>query len=100
MILQHDGTGSVPPFFVMMLSDEQRQSGDLKIILYQNAILKNGNPGLAFYRSVLVKTGSSINNVVTLPFSRWKRSIHQRRSEEHTSELQSLMRTTYAVFCS
>src|SRR3546814_7604533 len=25
--------------------------------------------------------------------------IEQDRSEEHTSELQSLMRTTYAVFC-
>src|SRR3546814_10533463 len=25
--------------------------------------------------------------------------IHQERSEEHTSELQSLMRTSYAVFC-
>src|SRR3546814_6898563 len=24
---------------------------------------------------------------------------HERRSEEHTSELQSLMRITYAVFC-
>src|SRR3546814_2741367 len=24
---------------------------------------------------------------------------HRRRSEEHTSELQSLMRTSYAVFC-
>src|SRR3546814_10549129 len=24
---------------------------------------------------------------------------HMRRSEEHTSELQSLMRTSYAVFC-
>src|SRR3546814_9204545 len=24
---------------------------------------------------------------------------NQRRSEEHTSELQSLMRTSYAVFC-
>src|SRR3546814_1065997 len=24
---------------------------------------------------------------------------HQARSEEHTSELQSLMRTSYAVFC-
>src|SRR3546814_3160353 len=26
-------------------------------------------------------------------------SLSQRRSEEHTSELQSLMRTSYAVFC-
>src|SRR3546814_10434737 len=25
--------------------------------------------------------------------------IHQQRSEEHTSELQSLMRISYAVFC-
>src|SRR3546814_8757192 len=26
-------------------------------------------------------------------------SLFQKRSEEHTSELQSLMRTSYAVFC-
>src|SRR3546814_1334167 len=26
-------------------------------------------------------------------------STNKRRSEEHTSELQSLMRTSYAVFC-
>src|SRR3546814_9005891 len=26
--------------------------------------------------------------------------VHRDRSEEHTSELQSLMRNTYAVFCS
>src|SRR3546814_7757981 len=26
-------------------------------------------------------------------------SLGMRRSEEHTSELQSLMRTSYAVFC-
>src|SRR3546814_10080881 len=25
--------------------------------------------------------------------------VHGQRSEEHTSELQSLMRTSYAVFC-
>src|SRR3546814_3661518 len=27
------------------------------------------------------------------------RPLEERRSEEHTSELQSLMRTSYAVFC-
>src|SRR3546814_2840298 len=26
-------------------------------------------------------------------------SVHETRSEEHTSELQSLMRISYAVFC-
>src|SRR3546814_9132858 len=28
-----------------------------------------------------------------------KAPVQQRRSEEHTSELQSLMRISYAVFC-
>src|SRR3546814_4147174 len=30
---------------------------------------------------------------------RWRRAGRCRRSEEHTSELQSLMRISYAVFC-
>src|SRR3546814_9896662 len=30
---------------------------------------------------------------------RHKLAVSQRRSEEHTSELQSLMRISYAVFC-
>src|SRR3546814_7709180 len=44
-------------------------------------------------------------NDATAP-SRWNHLIdrnilqwHEARSEEHTSELQSLMRTSYAVFC-
>src|SRR3546814_1763669 len=32
-------------------------------------------------------------------FPRYYRDIMQTRSEEHTSELQSLMRISYAVFC-
>src|SRR3546814_3166086 len=31
--------------------------------------------------------------------SRWRRGSRTGRSEEHTSELQSLMRISYAVFC-
>src|SRR3546814_8247871 len=30
---------------------------------------------------------------------RWRGVPHLQRSEEHTSELQSLMRISYAVFC-
>src|SRR3546814_9154373 len=34
------------------------------------------------------------------PAGAWRRHHHSgERSEEHTSELQSLMRTSYAVFC-
>src|SRR3546814_1358436 len=32
-------------------------------------------------------------------FARWVDNLRLRRSEEHTSELQSLMRISYAVFC-
>src|SRR3546814_1249995 len=33
-------------------------------------------------------------------FAVWQREhVAKKRSEEHTSELQSLMRTSYAVFC-
>src|SRR3546814_8640625 len=38
---------------------------------------------------------ASINDSASAP----KGSITLRRSEEHTSELQSLMRISYAVFC-
>src|SRR3546814_8009677 len=34
-----------------------------------------------------------------LPVAREHLLHHRRRSEEHTSELQSLMRISYAVFC-
>src|SRR3546814_18995398 len=37
---------------------------------------------------------------VTSPFSaRYARRASGKRSEEHTSELQPLLRSTYAVFC-
>src|SRR3546814_997889 len=33
------------------------------------------------------------------PFDQHRAASDRRRSEEHTSELQSLMRISYAVFC-
>src|SRR3546814_5828250 len=36
---------------------------------------------------------------VAVQFARRAEPGHELRSEEHTSELQSLMRTSYAVFC-
>src|SRR3546814_9152777 len=49
----------------------------------------------AFDRGVEVCIGEDDGAVLAAQF---KRNIAQR-SEEHTSELQSLMRTSYAVFC-
>src|SRR3546814_9590099 len=42
----------------------------------------------------MIVQGSLIVFVVQIFFQNWK-----QRSEEHTSELQSLMRISYAVFC-
>src|SRR3546814_4704805 len=54
------------------------------------------SPGwrVASARTTSAKTGSSL---VTSP--RRLPGSTARRSEEHTSELQSLMRSSYAVFC-
>src|SRR3546814_2500896 len=39
------------------------------------------------------------SNLCVNPIRRNGSEAQRRRSEEHTSELQSLMRTSYAVFC-
>src|SRR3546814_10176799 len=43
--------------------------------------------------------GANLDFAVMGEFFRHSGMIFIRRSEEHTSELQSLMRTPYAVFC-
>src|SRR3546814_986540 len=50
------------------------------------------------YQSVL-RVGSSTSGQDTRAPSGIQIGAGVRRSEEHTSELQSLMRTSYAVFC-
>src|SRR3546814_9259872 len=47
---------------------------------------------------VLVMRRSQIDMIVAEALDFRKRG-HRNRSEEHTSELQSLMRISYAVFC-
>src|SRR3546814_9946315 len=49
---------------------------------------------IAHYKATLIK---SLLLVISAAFNR--RMSDQTRSEEHTSELQSLMRISYAVFC-
>src|SRR3546814_10244566 len=50
---------------------------------------------LAFRPSLGVKSSSGMATLLSLAI----RKREWRRSEEHTSELQSLMRISYAVFC-
>src|SRR3546814_9804628 len=69
------------------------------VVLYQRG-LRHGARPLGRYRNrpnMLIDTGSlaSIDMTYTLAADIYLGD----RSEEHTSELQSLMRTSYAVFC-
>src|SRR3546814_7139220 len=41
----------------------------------------------------------STDTMIGLPGAAYRTGISAARSEEHTSELQSLMRISYAVFC-
>src|SRR3546814_2593427 len=46
-----------------------------------------------------VAAGTALALAAALGMSAMASSAHATRSEEHTSELQSLMRISYAVFC-
>src|SRR3546814_6341836 len=48
-------------------------------------------------RQVAQRTKHDKRHAVAISHLRHRRALH--RSEEHTSELQSLMRISYAVFC-
>src|SRR3546814_3075086 len=50
-------------------------------------------------RNVRIDTEEGEQRVVIARFQKHAHARGQQRSEEHTSELQSLMRTSYAVFC-
>src|SRR3546814_7327791 len=47
----------------------------------------------------VARLGDILNTPAEIVFSPSRSALPQIRSEEHTSELQSLMRTSYAVFC-
>src|SRR3546814_2097044 len=54
------------------------------------------------FGDVTLHSGDSVNNLFTVADGQWglkPNAPTASRSEEHTSELQSLMRISYAVFC-
>src|SRR3546814_2267099 len=58
--------------------------------------LRRNVPAAAFVQDVRPRSGPATPSLIT---ARQVESAHGFRSEEHTSELQSLMRISYAVFC-
>src|SRR3546814_9160666 len=83
---QVTGIGHVP---VLALIVPIRRE-DARIFCYETAAIKNVN--------FEVHAGSHIQGVCGRSAAHLVETS-RRRSEEHTSELQSLMRISYAVFC-
>src|SRR3546814_3228336 len=50
-------------------------------------------------RQVIARVLDGTRTLAVMPTGAGKSLCYQLRSEEHTSELQSLMRISYAVFC-
>src|SRR3546814_7461046 len=64
------------------------------------ALLLTANQGAGPARLSALVLGLGAIALGVMGYSRWQvRRQRWRRSEEHTSELQSLMRISYAVFC-
>src|SRR3546814_3435362 len=86
--------------------DLQRRRG-VRLEVLQPEELRQLEPGLApiFKRAVFYPdVGHTVHNFrfvqeLAGSFLRLGGEIRRQRSEEHTSELQSLMRISYAVFC-
>src|SRR3546814_1114445 len=64
------------------------------IDLVVSDIMMPGEDGLSLTRHL-----RETSNVPVILLTAWAEDTERIRSEEHTSELQSLMRISYAVFC-
>src|SRR3546814_3707934 len=65
-------------------------------------LIRSENVGPVVFRQLLERYGSPARALEALPELARRAGGRRRiriRSEEHTSELQSLMRISYAVFC-
>src|SRR3546814_649167 len=68
-------------------------------ILDLNARLEVAQRGVELLHRVERHVGADIAAAVAVSPRRADEMLFRQRSEEHTSELQSLMRISYAVFC-
>src|SRR3546814_5006781 len=87
-----------------------------RLLLFLSLMCAGLSPAMATERAPLVLAAASLQESLTAAADAWAAKGHARpvlsfagssalarqieaRSEEHTSELQSLMRISYAVFC-
>src|SRR3546814_3898148 len=72
-------------------------AGVKRVVVVMNHADKAGNPKIVEQCS-LPLTGTAVVDAIVSDYGRFILDRGER-SEEHTSELQSLMRISYAVFC-
>src|SRR3546814_3669978 len=75
--------------FLLMGLNGAFLTGDLFNLFVFFEVMLAASYGLALHGSGLARVRAGMHYIV----------VNLVRSEEHTSELQSLMRTSYAVFC-
>src|SRR3546814_6670199 len=76
-----------------------RKRGRLLRIGVERRLLVAGALGLCFQHVVELRIAGFHDSALLAVADNGDGFAGQRRSEEHTSELQSLMRISYAVFC-
>src|SRR3546814_4836212 len=74
-------------------------SSDLATASSSPASWPTGGRGRVEAKSVRIVPADHIARDASQPIHRYRPETWACRSEEHTSELQSLMRISYAVFC-
>src|SRR3546814_1949140 len=97
-----EGYGDTRDLHVLTPSFPTRRSSDLPAA-FRGAIAKKASGAQALpmrlaCRLQLIPLANPAQIQCHHAYSEWK-SMEHVRSEEHTSELQSLMRISYAVFC-
>src|SRR3546814_7081620 len=85
------GVSTLPAHFVRFRRYQLR--------LARLSALSSRNSTLSFPTEILAPPISSAKRLSMVCRCRGRESFGVSRSEEHTSELQSLMRYSYAVFC-
>src|SRR3546814_617363 len=82
------------------LALQDRCGADVTLLLLGFWRARKGFPGWAEGELARVTAALAPVNAVQRPLRQARRALKDlQRSEEHTSELQSLMRISYAVFC-
>src|SRR3546814_2772982 len=86
------GTGDAQ----LTMAQQVPLAGAVIVSTPQDIALLDARKGLNMFRKVDVPVLGIIEN---MSYFECPECGHKSRSEEHTSELQSLMRISYAVFC-